>query len=650
MCVYVYVLSSQASKTSFFVRSFAFLASHPRAEPFSGFFGLAKTTAPTDVKKNSIHHHPSLLSAFFFRLTQQQTLPNKISNFAWFDRNLLDRLVFIAPNNAVIIDFPPVYFTVLFLFIFRLSIWDDHKIYLSPTTTTTSLYGSKSYQSNKLTLLQLLLVPKVSYHNKQNNKKMKLNIATTAIAASTAATVVTSSAALSSGRRQLVSDLSDFSLKNDNRRGRSLSDASQQIKSLILKNKQARSDGERKVHTWAQRQRAQQLVNLVETQKVLEECDPYPDTGILSCGPGRYCIESALLPITIDGTDEETSLGGICVDETPNLANQHRLLQGVNETSLIDDIAELCSGNTTNNDEYVSCDCVDIDVEAYSGSVSCSYTPLCGDLPNICQSNITFCYSMTYDLTVEAQYEGTGTLCYNFTSPETFEYCYGVVYAGSPEPESCTMQAFGEQCNSCGFTQVTYPGDDTPQDCLEFDCSNTQLGLAETLCDYSVMEVVIADYLLYSALPCPDGCNLCGPDGYMTSPYANITLPTGEAYACGLLEIASLAGYFAGFEPDLCSILPPLVEGPCGCETGPSTPGGGGTTEPGTPTAPTTAPPATTPTTPTTPGGTEPTEAPVSTPTDPPSGAAGKAVSFSLMTTVGVSALAAMAMGWIVQA
>jgi hypothetical protein len=241
-----------------------------------------------------------------------------------------------------------------------------------------------------------------------------------------------------------------------------------------------------------------------------------------------------------------------------------------NGTTIVEDMYDLCYANIT--DPNVSCDCQGVDVELYTGSLSCQYEQICGNLTNVCGANVTFCYEISYTLSVTAPYTGGFQSQYDFTSPTVFQYQYGVQYTGSPEPDSCTIAFDGTQCTSCQFTQQTVEGSDTPTDCVQFDCGNTELGLTTTVCDYTIVEMIVADYLLYESLPCPNGCNLCGDGGYMTNLENNVTLPNGQIYNCQLVGTAALAGYFANIEPDLCTALPPVVAEPCSCTGGDTVP------------------------------------------------------------------------------
>ncbi|KAG7372634.1 hypothetical protein IV203_018777 [Nitzschia inconspicua] len=334
-----------------------------------------------------------------------------------------------------------------------------------------------------------------------------------------------------------------------------------------------------KLKGWISEGRKQQLIGMVQREEIIQECDPYQsssyddavvDVGILSCGKGRYCLESSF--VSSAEYPVESSLGGVCVDmpaeSTIDLLDSimittqkdqlgSRNLQG-NYSTIIEDMNTICYGNLTGPN--VACECEGVDVAAYTGSLSCSYQEICGDLENLCEDTVTFCYAITYSLSVTAPYIGGLQIQYDFSSPFVLQYQYGITYNGSPSPETCTITFDGNQCSSCEFQEAS--------ECFTFDCSNTDNGLTGTVCgNATVVEEVLADYLVFANLPCPGGCNICG-GGYMTLRDNNITLPTGQTYICELVEIAALAGYFTGSREEMCTMLPPLVEETCGCEGG----------------------------------------------------------------------------------
>jgi hypothetical protein len=272
------------------------------------------------------------------------------------------------------------------------------------------------------------------------------------------------------------------------------------------------------------------------------------DIGIFSCGSGRYCVESA-----------DSILGGVCVNATDD--RDHRQIQEDTST-LIETIYSLCYGNASEVGD--TCRCTGVSLEAYTGSVSCSYESYCSDLSNVCDMDATFCIETTYDLSVTGPYMGVGKTCYSITEPEVFQYCYNFITSGPDTEPTCAVEIDGTTCSACQLSQMSYSQD--PTDCRIVDCSNTDSGISGLFCNYTVVEYNIANHLLFEGLPCPTGCNLCGPGGYITKPYFTFTLPTGINSTCRELDFNALVGYFES--TDLCNTLPDIIAEPCGCTGG----------------------------------------------------------------------------------
>jgi hypothetical protein len=242
-----------------------------------------------------------------------------------------------------------------------------------------------------------------------------------------------------------------------------------------------------------QKERGRKLKNLANSvvleKAPHEECNPKAssvpngtaDIGILSCGSGRYCVES-----------EESTLGGFCVDDHHSFVS--RSLQG--NTTVIENMAYACQNTATNG-----CTCTGVDVASYTGSITCPYGQYCVDAPNVCGDNVTVCYSSEYSLSVSAPDTGTAERCYSFTEPTSFSYCYKL-FAAVAEAATCEMQIDGALCSTCTYN--------TTDGCKIFDCTNTPFEYGGNSCDYSVPELEVSDYLLYNFLPCPGGCSICG--------------------------------------------------------------------------------------------------------------------------------------------
>jgi hypothetical protein len=133
------------------------------------------------------------------------------------------------------------------------------------------------------------------------------------------------------------------------------------------------------------------------TNKRDVECDPYlseehADVGILSCGAGKYCMEST-----------DSSMGGLCVD---NVATD-RTLQVVGNKTVFELAYDLCY--TTKLSHY-SCEC-NMDLDAKSGMLSCVGSERCAELYSGCYSAEKFQYCLTG--TVEAVINGPSTYSYS---------------------------------------------------------------------------------------------------------------------------------------------------------------------------------------------------------------------------------------------
>eukprot|EP00339_Tiarina_fusa_P018568 CAMPEP_0117085048 /NCGR_PEP_ID=MMETSP0472-20121206/59824_1 /TAXON_ID=693140 ORGANISM="Tiarina fusus, Strain LIS" /NCGR_SAMPLE_ID=MMETSP0472 /ASSEMBLY_ACC=CAM_ASM_000603 /LENGTH=403 /DNA_ID=CAMNT_0004814219 /DNA_START=84 /DNA_END=1295 /DNA_ORIENTATION=- len=181
------------------------------------------------------------------------------------------------------------------------------------------------------------------------------------------------------------------------------------------------------------------------------ECDPNSedtDVGILSCGLGRYCMESS-----------GSELGGLCVLESVDRELQY----DANAT-----FPGICNATDPEYD-YFDCDCSYFDPVTYTGSISCASGLVCfDDLGEIC-------YAATYYIASDgANYTTLG--CYYFVTPYPQLVCtaYGSDYA---DVGGCAILFNDDICNSC---QVSYDG------CTQFDCSNTcAAGLVGDVCsDY----------------------------------------------------------------------------------------------------------------------------------------------------------------------
>jgi len=269
-----------------------------------------------------------------------------------------------------------------------------------------------------------------------------------------------------------------------------------------------------------------------------------------------------------DVTDADLDLGFFSRSLQSNMTEPE-------ESSVIYELLDMCAG-----DEEVEgffCTCSDIDVDAYTANVLCTYDSNClNPTPNSCGETATFCFVETYNLEVTAPGQGSSSICYEVISPTEFSYCYGLTYLEDPEsPDSCFLSVDGTQCNSCEFAVLP---NDPNTTCSRFDCTNADDAIASGIAcgDETIVSLKIEDYLIYGPLPCEGGCNICPEDGEMMNLYNDVTMITGETYSCTQLNLAALMGYLQDVPGDLCNVLPGIVAGPCECS--------GTTTETPTPT------------------------------------------------------------------
>jgi hypothetical protein len=347
-----------------------------------------------------------------------------------------------------------------------------------------------------------------------------------------------------------------------------------------------------------------------QVAKEAVECDPTAngaDVGILSCGADQYCAESDM-----------SSLGGFCTTNPSDESFGHRNLQ--NQTFL-DYLSGICASEETSPN--LSCETCEIDAAAYTASVKCTYTSYCAAINGLCGDGKTYDFCGVDNRTVDVTGPGLYTYgkCFSMTTPLEFTYCDSFTQSG-PEDFSCDVSINGVTCNSCEL----YYNPSTGGLCQGFNCENTDLGTSGSTCSVSFVQALAVGYL-YSTLPCPNGCNLCGEGGTMTNAGANFTLPDGYSISCFVTQNAALTGYFA--TGDYCTTLPPLVEEPCGCSLAP-----GQAPAPG---APAPAPGAPEPAPGPTQGGSEP-----GAPTPSPDSGAATLLSHTVaaMSVVGASMLA----------
>jgi hypothetical protein len=174
------------------------------------------------------------------------------------------------------------------------------------------------------------------------------------------------------------------------------------------------------------------------------------DVGVLSCGAGQYCVETANLEM-FSSSLAPPLVEGICVDHdiivgedkgeslpqppsssssldssakirlqqhhagagtAPRLLKTHRALQTGDDdddddetttaSSLLQVMYDLCytATNTSDASVFDECECTDMDVDSYSGRIVCSYFNSCFNSTTFCGDDLQFCFDQTYSLVV----------------------------------------------------------------------------------------------------------------------------------------------------------------------------------------------------------------------------------------------------------
>ncbi|KAL3921558.1 MAG: hypothetical protein SGILL_002687 [Bacillariaceae sp.] len=297
------------------------------------------------------------------------------------------------------------------------------------------------------------------------------------------------------------------------------------------------------------------IKNLLRNQAM--ECDPlkasHPDTGLLSCGAGRYCADS-----------DESNLGGLCMDIIDE-ESEHRGLQDENTTIWEDAYALFCEDNNE------ACDCTDVSSEDYTLKIDCNFEDVCQPKTSKCDENIVHCYDATYSWNLTAMYSYSRTFCYTDKQPYESNICYSAVV--SEDAWTCEVSSDGTTCSSCEveFVDVAFcpPSGNctyyTSFPCYYFDCTNTALNVSGNDCEQD--GTPIFDYM--DNFGCVD-CSICGPGWAITDP--NGTILDDIPYQCWQVDQVGRAGYLTN---DYCTGIQTFLQGTgnttCGCERAPAT-------------------------------------------------------------------------------
>jgi hypothetical protein len=167
------------------------------------------------------------------------------------------------------------------------------------------------------------------------------------------------------------------------------------------------------------------------------------DVGILSCGIGKYCMEST-----------ESSLGGYCVNDDENTKRNNnipgrRRQQVVGQLSIFE-LADLFCNKPETTGLKLDCNCT-VDFEAYSGEFSCYFGPECVDFTAGCEDDtFPLCSTEKLDAIIDSKMSYTYTSCYTQTMPMVeykFEYCTTFSFNENDGP-TCDIVMGGQTCNS----------------------------------------------------------------------------------------------------------------------------------------------------------------------------------------------------------
>lgn len=306
------------------------------------------------------------------------------------------------------------------------------------------------------------------------------------------------------------------------------------------------------------------------------------DVGILGCGIGEYCLESA--------DNSSSTLGGICVsnpaqeesfhnaedagtarpflsfihkqtldapiDSTTNIWSRMRNLQSQSTYSSVpffDFIQYACNYDT----DPMVCECT-TNAESGATEISCENSSTCETRTKPCigdYSTIEYCSRMTIEAQGTAANNFQFRLCYGYLSPIDFSYCYEV--KADNGLLVCTMEMGDEQCSSCELN--------TDDVCIDFDCRNTSSGRKGNMCN----ETPLGDPAFFDLLDCDGSCNICG-EGNKLQNYSFDLSPTlsnaldcisplfcnGESLTCEDIQNLALAGALIGRES--CTVSPSI--------------------------------------------------------------------------------------------
>ena len=291
------------------------------------------------------------------------------------------------------------------------------------------------------------------------------------------------------------------------------------------------------------------------------------DLGVLSCGFGKYCLEST-----------SSSMGGYCVSSSQYDADVRELQQTGDEDDLFKFAYDFfCDRNNTYYAQ--NCDCTNVNVESMTLDVSCVQPSTCTVYTNMCDANITNCYSVNFDLNLTGPGMYSYVRCFEDTAPYVQKNCYYGSASQDDVLDQCTVSLDDVTCNSCQTTPYVYESCDEDEvygtacenftsNCFEFDCTNTIARKAGNNCGDNVYVPPILYYL--QTYGCEDLyiCDICGgPDFVATKPQGQIDVGEGITTCAAVSQVALLGGFNETFCKE--NVIPAVADD-CGCT--PTTP------------------------------------------------------------------------------
>jgi hypothetical protein len=203
----------------------------------------------------------------------------------------------------------------------------------------------------------------------------------------------------------------------------------------------AREQGFLSSNLEVQRQNSLPLKN--RKKETFEECtlsstEPsHADAGVLSCGLGKYCLESS-----------DSSTGGYCVSSNSRMPGRRRQ-QVVGRLSIIE-LADLFCNRPEETGLTIECNCT-VDFSNFSGEFLCYFGPDCTDVSNGCvEETFPLCGTEQLQATLVGADSYSYTSCYTQTLPlsnERFTYCTEFGYTTTDGP-TCDIEVEGVPCNS----------------------------------------------------------------------------------------------------------------------------------------------------------------------------------------------------------